>query len=45
VTTDIVGGPRFLNDPKTIDTGLGTSPVVDMGAFEFRRLLSRAMWR
>lgn len=26
---------RFVDDPMTPDTGLGTAPIVDMGAFEF----------
>jgi parallel beta helix pectate lyase-like protein len=29
------GNPRFVNDPATMDTGAGTAPIVDMGAFEF----------
>jgi hypothetical protein len=32
---DLAGLPRFLDDPKTIDTGNGTPPIVDMGAYEF----------
>ena len=32
---DAVGLPRAVDDPATPDTGVG-SPVVDMGAFEFR---------
>ncbi|MCH8150071.1 MAG: hypothetical protein IH987_19170, partial [Planctomycetes bacterium] len=39
VPLDLDGGPRFLDDPNTSDTGnfgeLGP-PVVDMGAYEFR---------
>jgi hypothetical protein len=35
VTTDLNGIPRFINDPDTTDTGNGTAPIVDMGAFEF----------
>jgi hypothetical protein len=31
---DLAGLPRFLDDPKTIDTGNGTPPIVDMGAYE-----------
>ena len=34
---------RFMDDPLTLDTGVGGPPTVDMGAFEFiprvRRLL------
>ncbi len=29
------GGPRKRDDPATPDTGSGTAPVVDMGAYEF----------
>ncbi len=36
LTTDIDGNPRFVDDPKTKDTGLGKPPIVDMGAYEFQ---------
>ena len=35
VTTDLAGLPRFVDDPATDDTGNGTPPIVDMGAYEF----------
>ena len=35
ITTDLDGNPRFLDDPATPDTGNGTPPIVDMGAYEF----------
>ncbi|MHC4741626.1 MAG: right-handed parallel beta-helix repeat-containing protein, partial [Planctomycetota bacterium] len=31
---DLDGNPRFGDDPCTVDTGNGTSPIVDMGAYE-----------
>ncbi len=34
VTTDFDGNPRFVDDPYTVDTGLGFPPIVDMGAYE-----------
>jgi parallel beta-helix repeat protein len=34
VTTDLDGTPRFIDDPCTIDTGNGTPPIVDIGAYE-----------
>ncbi|HKD20246.1 MAG TPA: S-layer homology domain-containing protein, partial [Thermoanaerobaculia bacterium] len=34
VTTDISGLPRFYDDPAVPDTGAGTPPIVDMGAYE-----------
>ena len=37
VTTDLAGNPRFIDDPHTFDTGAGTPPIVDMGAFEYIR--------
>jgi hypothetical protein len=37
VTTDLAGNPRFIDDPCTSDTGAGTPPIVDMGAFEYIR--------
>jgi hypothetical protein len=35
--TDFDGLPRFRNDLGTVDTGAGTAPIVDIGAFEFQR--------
>ena len=32
---DVAGGPRFLDDLQTPDTGNGVPPIVDMGAYEF----------
>lgn len=37
VTTDLDGKPRFVDDLCTTDTGNGTPPIVDMGAYEFLR--------
>lgn len=34
VTTDLDGKPRFMDIPTVPDTGSGTPPIVDMGAFE-----------
>jgi hypothetical protein len=34
VTTDLSGLPRFFDDPAVPDTGAGTPPIVDMGAYE-----------
>jgi predicted outer membrane repeat protein len=33
-TTDLAGLPRFFDDPLVADTGAGTAPIVDMGAYE-----------
>jgi predicted outer membrane repeat protein len=38
LVTDLDGQPRFVDDPDTVDTGFGTPPVVDMGAYEFQGL-------
>jgi len=35
VTTDLDGKPRFVDDPGIPDTGSGTPPIVDMGAYEY----------
>ena len=35
IITDLDGKPRFSDDPDTADTGNGTPPIVDMGAYEF----------
>ncbi len=32
---DLDGNPRFVDDPDTDDTGVGTPPIVDMGAYEY----------
>lgn len=34
IELDLDGNPRFLDDPATPDTGNGTAPIVDMGAYE-----------
>jgi hypothetical protein len=34
VTTDLDGAPRFVDVPSVPDTGNGTAPIVDMGAYE-----------
>jgi parallel beta-helix repeat protein len=36
IVTDLDGRPRFLDDPVTVDTGNGTPPIVDMGAYEYK---------
>ncbi|MHC4474872.1 MAG: right-handed parallel beta-helix repeat-containing protein [Planctomycetota bacterium] len=35
ILTDLCGGPRKVDDPSTTDTGSGTAPIVDMGAYEY----------
>jgi hypothetical protein len=35
VMTDLDGNPRFVDDISTVDTGAGTPPIVDIGAYEF----------
>jgi hypothetical protein len=35
IATDLGGNLRFVDDPRTPDTGLGMPPLVDMGAYEF----------
>jgi hypothetical protein len=35
VTVDLDGKARFVDDLVTTDTGNGTPPIVDMGAYEF----------
>ncbi len=35
VTTDLNGWSRFIDDLCTTDTGSGTTPLVDMGPYEF----------
>ena len=36
VVVDRDGNPRFVDDPYTPDTGNGSPPIVDMGAYEFQ---------
>ncbi|MCK4660422.1 MAG: thrombospondin type 3 repeat-containing protein, partial [Phycisphaerae bacterium] len=33
---DLDGNPRFIDDPTAPDTGAGTPPLVDMGAYEYQ---------
>jgi predicted outer membrane repeat protein len=33
-TLDLAQNPRFVDDPGVADTGAGSPPIVDMGAFE-----------
>jgi len=35
ITVDLSGHVRFSDDPATVDTGNGSPPIVDMGAYEF----------
>jgi len=35
ITVDLNGGPRFVDDAATPDTGSGIPPIVDMGAYEY----------
>jgi hypothetical protein len=32
---DAAGGPRFRDDPATPDTGVGSPPIIDRGAYEY----------
>jgi hypothetical protein len=41
---DLDGNPRFVDDPDTDDTGHGTPPIVDMGAYEYQPPPVRACW-
>ncbi len=34
LTTDVGGRPRFVDNPGVGDTGNGTAPIVDLGAYE-----------
>ncbi|MCC5787734.1 MAG: right-handed parallel beta-helix repeat-containing protein [Phycisphaerales bacterium] len=38
VTVDLLGGDRFVDDPDTTNTGVGTGAIVDLGAIEFSPL-------
>lgn len=31
---DVIGAPRFVDDPDAPNVGMGVGPIVDMGAFE-----------
>ncbi len=33
-TMDLDGNPRFVDNPGVVDTGIGSAPIVDRGAFE-----------
>lgn len=36
ITLDFAANPRFVDDPGTVDTGIGTAPIADLGAYEFQ---------
>ena len=36
LTTDLDGNPRFIDTPAVTDTGSGTPPIVDRGAYEYQ---------
>jgi hypothetical protein len=36
ILLDLDGLPRYVDDEGMIDIGIGTSPVIDMGAYEFQ---------
>jgi len=36
IAFDLAGQPRFVDNALVTDTGAGTPPIVDMGAFEFQ---------
>jgi hypothetical protein len=36
---DLAGASRFVDDPTAPDTGAGTAPIVDIGAYERQHLL------
>ena len=38
ISTDLTGGPRLIDDPYTDDTGNGTPPITDMGAYELNTI-------
>ncbi|MBL1217876.1 MAG: hypothetical protein D8M59_10320 [Planctomycetes bacterium] len=42
ITFDLDGNPRFKNDRGLRDTGSGSSPIVDMGCFEFQ---GTSLWK
>jgi len=33
---DVAGLPRLVDDPDTVDTGIGTAPLIDRGAHEYQ---------
>lgn len=37
VVVDLTGAPRFVNDPATVDSGMGLGAIVDIGAYEHGR--------
>jgi len=41
-TTDLDGQPRLADDPAVPDTGAGTAPIVDIGAYEVQNTLYTA---
>jgi hypothetical protein len=42
VALDLDHNPRKVDDPGTVDTGVGTPPLVDRGAYEFQPVIGPA---
>ena len=42
VSLDLDLNPRKVDDPATVDTGVGTPPLVDRGAYEFQPVVGPA---
>ena len=40
ITTDLAGNPRSFDIPWIVDSGSGTAPIVDMGAYEAQRIIT-----
>ena len=38
---DLAGNPRRVDDPDTLDSGNGTAPIVDAGAYEFQATIAQ----
>lgn len=43
ITTDIKGSTRYWDDPQKADTGIGSAPLVDIGAHEYINALPVAV--
>jgi hypothetical protein len=47
VATDLAGGPRFVEDPETNDTGDAGDPprpIIDMGAYEYQPTAAKRLY-
>ncbi len=39
LSVDFIGNERFIDDPDTVDTGIGSGAIIDAGAMEYQAMM------